>query len=100
MTQDHTPETPPRPGSVGEVDSAPAWPPVRHPFQVTSFGVFLLVGAGSLLDGPSGALNALVGARWALVWPIILIVSGLSGGLSAICAKSDEGLSLLTERVA
>lgn len=101
MTESHPDKTSSPPATVDIVpDSPPAWPPVRHPFQVSSFGVFLTLGAGWLLQGPSEALTELLGDTWVSVWPPILVLAGICGLISAAYARRDEGLSLLTERVA
>jgi len=63
-------------------------------------GVFLTLGTGWLLTGPSVSLSTLLGGAWLMLWPILLVVSGVCGFISAIYARRDEGLSLLTERVA
>lgn len=73
---------------------------MRHPFQVSSFGVFLTLGAGWLLRGASEVLEGMLGMPWVLMWPPILLVAGVCGFISAVYARRDEGLSLLTERVA
>lgn len=63
-------------------------------------GLFLTLGAGWLLNGPSEALHTVLGDPWVLMWPFILVFSGISGLVSAAYARRDEGLSLLTERLA
>jgi len=62
-------------------------------------GTFLTLGAGWILN-PSVALKDVLGEPWVLVWSIILVISGSCGLISAIYSRRDEGLSLLTERVA
>jgi hypothetical protein len=63
-------------------------------------GLFLTLGAGWILNGPSEALSEVLSKPWIYMWPIILVISGVCGILSAIYARRDEGLSLLTERLA
>lgn len=101
MTADQPEQTESPPATVvGVPDQPPAWPPVRHPFQVSSFGVFLTLGAGWALSGSSAVLTGLVGTPWVYMWPPILVLAGICGFISAMYARRDEGLSLLTERVA
>lgn len=101
MTESPPAQTGSPDGTVDNVtDPAPAWPPVRHPFQVSSMGLFLTLGAGWLLNGPSPALAEVLGDPWVLMWPVVLVISGICGLVASMYAKRDEGLSLLTERLA
>ena len=85
----------PRPG-----DQAPSWPPVRHPFQVSSFGAFAALGAGWWLTQPHSPVDAVLLSWMVPLWNGILVVSGALGMLSALISRRYEAISLLTERSA
>lgn len=100
MTGDTSGKTPLIAPTVEGVDNAPAWPPVRHPFQVSSMGAFTTLGAGWFVNKPSEALSGFTPQLFVWCWAAILVLSGVCGIVAALTARSDEGLSLLTERMA
>jgi len=63
-------------------------------------GAFLALGAGWLIQGPSQALRDLLGDPWIILWSAIVAIGGLCGLVASLSAHRDEGLSLLTERIA
>lgn len=85
--------------TVDTVSPAPSWPPVRHPFQVMAFVVFVILGGGWMLGDSSRAMVQYLGT-WAVVWDTTLIILALSGVIAAVTARRDEALSLLLERIA
>lgn len=85
--------------SLESVDTPPAWPPVRHPFQISTMGALVALATGWLVSERSRAAIDLFGPLIITTWTVILLVSALCGLVSAALARRDEPLSLLLERL-
>lgn len=96
MTGDMVSTTGAVPNTLESVEKAPAWPPVRHPFQVSTMVAFAAL-AFTYYTSPTPTLEHLSSTILA-AWIAILGVSGLLGIVSAALAYRAENTSLLLER--
>lgn len=90
-------ETPP--AILGDMEPAPVWPPVRHPFQVSTMVAFTAIGIG-FYGNPSVSLSTFLNSGWLYAWVTILALSGILGLFASAAAVRHEDMSLLTERIA
>lgn len=77
----------------------PAWPPVRHPFEVAAIVAFWTIGIIGLIGSGSRSLDELLSPTVLIAWHSTLVIASTLGGFAALVAKRAPLLSLLCERV-
>lgn len=77
----------------------PAWPPVRHPFEVAGIVAFWTIGLLGLISHGSESLDALLSPTVLIAWHSTLVVATTLGGFAVLSAKRAPLLSLLCERL-
>lgn len=77
----------------------PAWPPMRHPFEVAAIVAFWLIGLYGLVGRSSLAMAAVLPEPMLVVWQCGLVLAATLGGASALLAYRQPVTALLCERL-